>query len=172
MKKFTLFALTFSIITSIIFSCGEKKSSQNETLARNSVIDSISLLNNDQKNNLEGLIQKLENELGSQIAIVIVDTLDGNNIDEVSLAIAEDLNLGRQKYRDGLLILVSYKDREARIEVGYGLEKIIRDEIASRVMREKMAPSFKKEEYYEGLSAAVDEISELIKKNKQLIGKP
>jgi uncharacterized protein len=171
MKKLTFFALSFSFIISIIVSCSEKKSSQNEILFRNSVIDSTNLLTSDQKNSLEGLIQEFESEVGSQIAIVIVDTLDGNNINELSLAIVEDLNLGRQKYRDGLLIFVSYKDREARIEVGYGLEKIIGDEIASRVMVKKMAPNFKKEKYYEGLLAAVNEIINLIKKNKQLIGK-
>jgi uncharacterized protein len=172
MKRLALFALIFFFSISIIVSCNEKKRNPDETSIRNIIIDSTSLLTNNQKSDLTVSIQKLEKEVGSQIAIVIVDTLRGQSLNEASLAIGEKLNLGRQKYRDGLLIFVAYKDRKVRIEVGYGLERIVRDEIARRIIGEKVTPRFKKEEYYEGLSDAVDEISELIKKNKQLIGKP
>jgi uncharacterized protein len=169
MKKLPLFALVFSFVI-LIVACQRKEDTPAQTSIRIGVIDSTSLLSSDQKNDLERWIQKLEKETGSQIAIVIVDTLGVKNINQVSLTMAENLNLGREKYRDGLLIFVVYKDRKIRIEVGYGLERVIRNEIASRIIREKMAPKFKKQEYYEGLLSAVKEISELIKANKPLIG--
>ncbi len=110
--------------------------------------------------------------LRRRVSWSIVDTLGAKNINEVSLAIGEKLKLGRQKYRDGVLIFVAYRDRKIRIEVGYGLERIIRDEIAKWIITEKMAPRFKRQEYFEGLSAAIAEISNLIRANKRLIGKP
>ena len=171
MKKLPLSALIFSFVI-LIVACQKKEDTSAQTSIRNGVIDSTSLLSNDQKNDLEGLIQKLENETGSQVAIVIIDTLGGKNIKEVSLTVAENLNLGREKYRDGLLIFVVYKDRKVRIEIGYGLERVIGNETASRIIKEKMAPKFKEENYYEGLLSAVKEISELIKTNKQFIGEP
>jgi len=65
---------------------------------------------------------------------------------------------------------MAMKDQKVRIEVGYGLERIIKDEISNRIIREKMVSRFKKQEYYEGLSAALKEINQLIKDNKRLIG--
>jgi uncharacterized protein len=171
MKKRILYTLVISILFSIALSCQERKGKALEIPFERRISDSVGLLTIDQKNNLFGLIKDLDSTVGAQIAIVIIDTLGGKQINDVSLAVGEKLNLGRQKYRDGLLIFFSYKDHKVRIEVGYGLERIIKDEIASRIIREKIKPRFKKQEYYEGFSAAILEINELIKENKELIGK-
>ncbi|HXV61836.1 MAG TPA: TPM domain-containing protein, partial [Vicinamibacteria bacterium] len=47
-------------------------------------------------------------------------------------------------------------ERRVRIEVGYGLEPVIPDGLAGRIIRERIAPAFREERFFDGLSAAVD----------------
>lgn len=171
MMKLTFSVILASILFSIEVSCQEKKHEALETLIDKRIFDNVGLLTAGQKKDLYRVIQSLEKEIGSQIAIIIVDTLKGKNINTVSIELANKLNLGRDKFNDGILILTAYKDRKVRIEVGYGLEKIIRDEVANRILREKTIPRFKIQEYYQGLLDTVIEISQLIKHNRHLIGK-
>jgi uncharacterized protein len=57
-----------------------------------------------------------------------------------------------------------------RIEVGYGLEKILKDEIAERICREIMTPKFRQGKYGQGIYLGVVDIKELIEQNKDLVG--
>jgi uncharacterized membrane protein YgcG len=57
-----------------------------------------------------------------------------------------------------------------RIEVGYGLEKIIKDEIAARINREIMSPRFRKGDYFNGIKEGVEKIKRQIEENRQLVG--
>jgi len=57
-----------------------------------------------------------------------------------------------------------------RIEVGTGLENILKDEIAARILSEDMAPKFKEGKYGQGLYAAIDKIANLIRINKDQVG--
>ena len=64
------------------------------------------------------------------------------------------------------MLLVAVDDRKARIEVGYGLEPILPDALAGRVLDEKLFPSFKKHRYAEGLNLAVNRIAEIIERGE------
>ena len=133
------------------------------------VSDNARILNDNQKYDLTEQIKELEQSVGSQIAILIIESLEGEKIEAYSLRIAENWEIGRKDYDDGVLITVALQDRETRIEVGYGLEKIIKDEIAAQIIRENMIPNFRTENYYEGLRIAVDKIKTLIKGNRELV---
>ncbi len=134
------------------------------------IFDYAGLLSHHEKDSLFQLIKGLEDRVGSQIAIVIIDSLDGQSIERYSIKMAETLRLGRAKFDDGILITVVLRDRRMRIEVGMGLEKIIKDEIAGRINREEMAPGFRRGKYATGLGNAIQKISELIEQNKELVG--
>lgn len=170
MKRFVFYVSGFLVLFSIGVSCQEKKTKSSDSSIER-IFDNIGLLTLSQKDSVYGLIQNLETEVGSQIAIVIVDTLWGRNINSVSLELSEKLGLGREKYKDGLLIFIAFKNHQMRIEVGYGLEGIVKDEIANRIIKEKMTPRFREQKYYKGISVAVLEINQLIRDNRQLIGK-
>ena len=117
------------------------------------------------------LITDLEREIGSQIAVITIDTLNGVGINEYSIGEIEKLRLGRDMQKDGLLITVALMDKSMRIEVGYGLELIIKDEIAARITRNLMAPKFSEGKFGQGIYDAVDTIKLLIERNKGLVGK-
>jgi len=163
MKLKILYILVF--VGLFTFSCGQNKERKIDY-----VNDRALILTEEQKSSLTDQIKELEKSIGSQIVILIIKSLEGEKIEDYSLRTANDWGIGRKDYDDGILITVSMYDRQMRIEVGYGLEKIIKDEIANRIIREDMAPKFRTENYYEGLYIAVDKIKTLIKDNKELVG--
>ena len=128
------------------------------------------MLSKEQTDSLNILIQKLEKNIGSQIAIWTQTSLDGKSIDEMANTTFNRMRLGRTPENDGVLIFLSLSDRRARIEVGTGLENIIKDETAARLLRENLVPNFKLEKYGLGLYVTIEKISKLITDNPKLIG--
>lgn len=134
------------------------------------IFDSAKLLNSVQHDSLRAIISELEQNVGSQIGVNIIPSLRGQNIDEYSIQVADRLGLGRKKFNDGILLTIAIEDRMMRIEVGTGLEIIVRDEIASRINREVMAPKFRKGNYCLGIYKGIDSLKSLIESNKGRIG--
>ena len=126
------------------------------------VMDLTNTLTQEQKVHLADKLKSLESEKGSQLAILIIPTTDGETIEQFSLRVVEKWKLGRSKVDDGILILVAKDDRKMRIEVGYGLEGSLPDAICKRIITEQMRPSFKSGNYYEGLESATESIIKII----------
>ena len=63
------------------------------------------------------------------------------------------------------MLLVAIEDRKARMEVGYGLEPILPDALAGRILEQQLFPAFKEQRYAAGLTAAVERIVQIIEKN-------
>lgn len=158
----------FLVVLICGFSCNKKSS---EVQIEHRIIDRADLLTKSQEDSIFAIIMDLDHKIGSQIGVLTIDTLNGESINEFSLKEAERRRLGRANYNDGILLTISFKDRKARIEVGTGLELIIKDEIAARIIRDQLVPEFRNDEYYRGISAAVKEIKRLIEQNKSLVGK-
>ena len=173
MNKILLVALV-SLLT-LIISCNKKdiaaEGASNALSVENRIFDHADILTSTEENGLLEAIKSVETELGSQIAIVTLDTLNGESIEVYSLRTANEFRLGREKIDDGVLITVSLKDRSMRIEVGYGLERIIKDEIAADIIQKDMVPHFKINDFAGGLSKAIMRIKKLIEDNRSLVGK-
>jgi uncharacterized protein len=126
------------------------------------VTDLVGVLQPEQRAALEARLVALEQEKGSQIAVLIVPTTQPETIEQYAIRVAESWQLGRKGIDDGLLILLAMDDRAMRIEVGYGLEGVIPDAVAKRVIAEIMTPYFRQNDYYGGLEAAVTQLSALL----------
>lgn len=126
------------------------------------VTDLTGTLDAQQQQALESRLAQLEQQQGSQIAILIVPTTLPEAIEQYSIRVVDQWKLGRQGVDDGILILVAKNDRKMRIEVGYGLEGAIPDAVANRVIDELMVPHFRQGDFYGGLMAAVDQLARLI----------
>ena len=81
-------------------------------------------------------LKDLETRKGSQIAVLIVPTTDGEAIEQFSLRVAEAWKIGRKKVDDGALLVIAKNDRRLRIEVGYGLEGALTDATTKRIIDE------------------------------------
>ncbi|HBS27731.1 MAG TPA: hypothetical protein DD827_11530 [Gammaproteobacteria bacterium] len=111
---------------------------------------------------IEAQIQQLEATKGSQIAVLIVATTMPEVIEQYAIRVVDQWKLGREGIDDGVLLLVAKDDRKLRIEVGYGLEGVIPDAIAKRVIAETITPKFKQQQFADGISAGVGQLAKLI----------
>lgn len=126
------------------------------------VTDTTGTLTPEQVRRLDEKLRAFEARKGTQIAVVLVPTTQPESIEQYSIRLAERAKVGRKKVDDGLIILVAMKDRTTRIEVGYGLEGAIPDNVASRVRREVMNPAFREGRYYDGLDAGAEAFMKLV----------
>ncbi|HVI46278.1 MAG TPA: TPM domain-containing protein [Chitinophaga sp.] len=113
------------------------------------------------RNEDEALEQKLvayNDSTSTQIAIVILKSVGDYDPSQVALKILRDWGIGSKNKNNGILILVSVEDRKIRIETGSGMEGVVPDAIANRIITEILAPAFREKQYYQGLDGAVDAI--------------
>ena len=136
---------------------------------RGRVNDYAGLLTPAEETELSSLYQSLEHDIGSQAAVLTLETLPGVRIEDYSLKVANVWALGRRGIDDGVLITVAVKDRALRIEVGLGLELVITDETAAGIVAH-MATEFAGGNFFGGLDHASREIVQLIRSNQGLLG--
>jgi uncharacterized protein len=130
------------------------------------VNDFAHLLSSSDIARLTSLITELERKTTSEIAIVTLEDIPGGDIESYAVDLFEAWGIGKKGGDNGLLILVGVGERLIRIEVGYGLEGIITDGLAGEVIREKIAPSFKKGDFGEGLFNGTATLANLIASEK------
>lgn len=126
------------------------------------VTDLTGTLTAEQRSTLEEKLQALESQKGSQIAVLLVPTTQPETIEQYSIRVVEQWKLGRKKVDDGVLLLIAKADRKLRIEVGYGLEGVLPDVIAKRIIAEDISPHLKQGDFYGGIVAGVTRIDTAI----------
>lgn len=126
------------------------------------VTDLTGTLTRDQAADLENDLARFERERGSQIAILLVPSTQPEPIEAYGIRVAEAWRIGRKGIDDGVIVLVAKDDRRLRIEVGYGLEGVLPDAVAKRIVAEVITPRFKQGDFYGGLKAGIGAIEALI----------
>ncbi|MDO8333697.1 MAG: YgcG family protein [Nitrosomonas sp.] len=126
------------------------------------VTDLTSTLSAQEVARLEQRLAAFEQKKGSQVAVLLVPTTRPETIEQYAMRVAEAWKLGRKGIDDGALLLIAKNDRGLRIEVGYGLEGVLPDAKAKRIIEEIIAPRFKAGDFTGGIHAGVDAILGLI----------
>jgi len=108
---------------------------------------------------------RVEQATGAQIALVTIDRLEGEPIEDVANLLYRKWGVGSKKSDEGVLLLLSIRDRRSRLEVGYGLEPIIPDGYAGGILRE-MRPSLRTRNYGQALADAARGIGEKVAQSK------
>jgi uncharacterized protein len=113
----------------------------------------------------QGEISQLESKLkayydttSTQIAIVIVKSVQPYDISEYAFKLGRSWGVGEKGKNNGIIILWAPGDRKVFIATGYGMEGSITDAYSKRIIEQEIKPRFKELKYYEGLDAAVDKI--------------
>jgi uncharacterized protein len=130
------------------------------------VNDFAGLLSNDYIFELESNLQNFEKETGAEIAVVTVENLQETTVEDFAVRLFENWGIGKKDKDNGLLLLVAKQERKIRLEVGYGLEPIITDGRAGRIIREQMQTPFRQDNYQGGINAAVTQIQDYIRKGE------
>ncbi|HQM16139.1 MAG TPA: TPM domain-containing protein, partial [Candidatus Woesebacteria bacterium] len=105
------------------------------------VNDYAQVLSDEVENSLETRLQdEASKENGAELAVVTLPSLDGEEIESVALAYFDTWKIGKAKQDNGVLLLIAISDREIRIQTGYGVEPIIPDGVAGRIIRNDIVP--------------------------------
>lgn len=128
------------------------------------ITDLSGILSIEEKQELAAKLKAHEEQTTNQIAILIVPTTSPEAIEQYSIRVVEKWKLGKKGKNNGILLLFAMQDRKMRIEVGYGLEGVLPDAKASRIIREVIVPKFKERKFYEGIDSGVNAIIDVLSK--------
>ncbi len=110
---------------------------------------------------LEALCAEVEQKTGAQMAIVTVQSLDGEGVENYAVDLFKQLGVGNKKDNRGVLLLVAPHERKYRIEVGYGLEPVINDARAGDAGR-AMVPFLRQNDYGKAAEVAAWQLAKYI----------
>ena len=153
-RSFLFLSLIFSVSVYAQTDVVPKKPS----LAEGLVLDQTKTLTSEQIHTLREKLLAYDRSTSNQIAIVIIPALKGNSIEDVALEIGRGWGVGQANNDNGVVILIAKDDRKMRIEVGTGLEGAVTDYVTSSIIQNTLRPNFREDNYYRGLTEAVDEI--------------
>ena len=117
--------------------------------------DEAHIFSQNKRDELLNLVQNFEQNSTTQIAIVTLNSLESRSIEELSLEIARGYKLGQKEDSNGVLLVVAPNEKKVRIEVGYGLEGVLTDAVASEIINSVMIPEFKNGKMSEGVKEGI-----------------
>ena len=105
---------------------------------------------------LEQKLVQYDEQTSTQIAVVIIQSLEGDDMFDYSQRLAETWGIGGAENDNGVLLIVSIDDRKLRIHTGYGTEGAIPDATAKQIIEDEIKPGFKAGDYYAGIDRGTD----------------
>src|SRR3954468_10377311 len=115
------------------------------------VDDTAGMLSADSRQRIEAKLAALEKETGAQVAVLTIDSLNGDPLEDYSHRVAQTWKLGQQGKDNGVLLFIVKNDRKMRIEVGYGLEGQLTDLQTHVIQDETIRPAFQRGDYDGGI---------------------
>ena len=128
-----------------------------------SVYDYAKLLTSEQKSALENKLIQYSDSTSTQIVIVTVETIKGEDIGILTPKWAHEWGIGQAKEDNGVFVLLANKERKIWISPGYGVEHKLTAGITGELVRNVIIPEFKKGDFYSGLDKGSDAIFEVLK---------
>ena len=132
---------------------------------RRLVNDFAGLLSDSQRQALERKLVDFDRETSTQIAVVTVDDLGDYAPSDFAQRLHDKWGVGREGKNNGILVLVKPSvpgsRGEAYISVGYGLEGVIPDITAGRILDNEMIPRFREGDIYGGIDRTADVLMQL-----------
>jgi uncharacterized protein len=105
---------------------------------------------------LDQKLKAFDDQTSSQIVVAVFPELPSPSMEDFTVRTAQAWRVGRSKLSNGAVLFVFIKDRQMRIETGYGLEGALPDATARRIIDERITPAFRSGNYGAGLEAGVD----------------
>ena len=127
------------------------------------VHDFANLLSPAQRETLEGLARDVERKTTAQLAVVTVESLDGQTVDSYAHELFKSWGIGDRKRNNGVLLLVAPRERRMRIEVGYGVEPLLTDSLCGKIRDTQIIPRFKQQDYAGGIIAGAEELARILR---------
>ncbi len=126
------------------------------------VVDNAGMITSGDEQALRQAIRQFYSQKNIQIQVLTVSTLDGTPIEQASIQVTDAWKLGDQKRDDGVLVMVAAQEKKIRIEVGQGLEGVLPDIAAKRIISDSMAPVFRQAGPSKGILIGVQRIMDTV----------
>ncbi|HEX9023763.1 MAG TPA: TPM domain-containing protein [Geobacteraceae bacterium] len=143
----TIFCLLFTISTAAL--------ALEVPALRGHVNDYANMLSAQTVQDLESGLSAFERSDSTQIVVLTIPSLEGENLEEFSIKVAEAWRIGQKKIDNGVILLIAKQEHKIRIEVGRGLEGKLTDLVSGRIIRSEIAPRFKTGDFDGGVKAGV-----------------
>lgn len=167
--------LRYSLIAAILLlACTAAYAVEIPRAPRQYVTDLAGIIDDGVETKLDGYLKELEQKTTAQFLVLTVNSLDGEDIEGFSLQVAETWKLGQKGKDNGALLVVAFKDRKYRFDIGYGLEGILPDSLVGSIGRQYIVPYFRKGEYSNGVASAVLAVANIIARDSgvEITGMP
>lgn len=122
------------------------------------VSDFTNTLTYEQIQALENKLLRFEDSTSNQIAVVLIKSTGPYDIADYTVQLAKKWGVGNKKHNNGVVLLAALGDRAVTIQTGYGMEGVLPDVIAYRIIENEIKPAFRNSDYYLGLNQATDAI--------------
>jgi uncharacterized protein len=117
------------------------------------VNDLAGMMSKYQASQLEDRLSRFEAQTHHQIVVLTIPSLHGDSLEDFSIRVAEAWKVGHKRADDGVILIVARDDRKIRIEVGYGLEGLLPDAAANRIIQDVMIPRFRDQDFAGGIES-------------------
>ena len=135
------------------------------------VNDYANIINSDCEKELNEYLTSLDQQTGVQLVVLTVPSLEGDDLANFAIKVAEKWGIGHSGKDNGALLLVAYEERSIRIEVGYGLEESLTDAKCGLIIRNVIIPEFKTGDYSEGILKGIKNMGGIASGNVELVEK-
>ena len=122
------------------------------------VVDAAEILSEPFEAQMTTILEGFEREDLVQMVVVTTPDLEGRDVKDYTVDLANAWGIGHHERDDGVVLLVAPNERRARISVGYGLETTITDAEAQRIMDEGLVPHFQLSNYEIGVFIGVRDL--------------
>jgi len=120
--------------------------------------DYAGMLSPESKSRLENKLTSFERDQSTQIVVLTIPSLEGDDIDQFAIKVAENWQIGQKGKDNGVILILAKAERKVRIEVGRGLQGVLPDITAGQIIRNTMRPYLKDGNFDQGISVGVDAI--------------
>jgi uncharacterized protein len=127
-----------------------------------SVYDYANILSATEKSQLEEKLIKYSDSTTTQIVVITVEEIKGEDIGILTPRWAQEWGIGDAKKDNGVLILLAKNERKIWIAPGYGVEDRLIAGINGEIIRNIIIPEFKTGNYYAGLDKGADAIFKVL----------
>lgn len=122
------------------------------------VVDQAGVMTSTTRGDIAAKSRDLEEKSGIQLVVATVSSLQGGDIETYANELFRTWKLGQTQKNNGVLLLVAPAEHKVRIEVGYDLEGMLTDALASTIISAAIIPRFKSGDLSGGIQHGVDGI--------------
>lgn len=158
-----------SLVLIVLILCASTAAAVNYPQLTGFVTDGADMIDPAYETKITELATKIERETTVEIAVVTVESLEGESREMYAVKLFEQSGIGKKDKDNGLLILVAKQEREYRFEVGYGLEGVITDSMKVNIGDRIIVPNFKNGEYGKGIHESIVVIEKLLEGDEGVI---